>query len=338
MITTAIGNYPKVAEGAYSTIGAISKWQANELNDEQLEGRFRDVTQAVIREQEAAGLDLITDGQIRWEDIVTPIARRLKGVEINGLTRWFNNNVYYRRPIVRKPPVRRGPILVEEYRFAARVAKKPVKAVLPGPYTFAIVSENRYYKSLKPLALRLAEILNAEARALAEAGASFIQFDEPAIGFGKTDIKLAVEALNLAANNVHTKTGVATYFGSLNGGLASLMRARVDVIGVDVVSDPQTIAALKRVKIVKELAVGCLDARNTKLESVAELHALFNVIRKRVPLDRVYVSPNAGLEFLPHTQALAKLKRLAQAVRTFRCQAPFSVSGTVYRTLGVRHH
>ena len=325
MIATVVGNYPKVAEGAYTTklIGAVSKWQRKEQTDHALEQTFQELTEAVIREMEQAGLDLITDGQIRWEDLVTPMARGLDGFEINGLSRWFNNNVYYRRPILHKAPVRKGPILVEPYRLAARCATKPVKAILPGPYTFAVVSEDRHYKRLRPFVLTLAELLNEEARALAGAGAPIVQFDEPAVGFGplpgagKTDLKLAVEALGVATRGVKAKTAVYTYFGSLDGGLEALMRAKVDMVGVDVVSDPTVVASLKRVKITKELALGCVDARNTKLESTRELHALFNVVKKLVPLDRVHVNPNCGLEFLPHTQALEKVKRLVQAVRSY---------------------
>ena len=326
MITTLVGNYPKVAERGYSTklIGTITKWQRKELTDAQLEETCREITKAVIREQEQAGLDLLTDGQIRWEDLVTPIARALGGFEINGLSRWFNNNVYYRRPILHKAPVWKGPILAEQYRFAKRAATKPVKAVLPGPYTFALVSEDRFYKKLRPFALKMAEILNQEAKALAAAGAALIQFDEPAIGFGplpgagKTDIKLAIEALNLAARNVGAKTAVVTYFGALNGSLSALMRSAVDVVGVDVVSEPKTLNVLKRTRITKELAVGCLDGRNTKLESVAQLHAIFRAVNKLAPRGGLYVSPNCGLEFLPHTQALAKVKRLVEAARSFR--------------------
>ena len=322
MITTMVGNYPKVAEGGYGTklIGTITKWQRQEASGEELEATCRDITKAVIQEQERAGIDLLTDGQIRWEDIVTAVARKLDGFEINGLSRWFNNNVYYRRPILRKAPSRNGPILVEEYRFAAGCTKKPVKAVLPGPYTFAVVSEDQHYKKLRPFVLKLAELLNEEARALAKAGAPFIQFDEPAIGFdglGKTDMKLAVEALNIATTGIKATTAVYTYFGSLNGGLASLMKAKVDVVGVDVVSDPNALAALKKTKIIKALAVGCLDARNTKLESVKELHEVLNTVSRLVPKERLYVNPNCGLEFLPHTQALAKIKRLADAARSF---------------------
>ena len=320
MITTVIGSYPKVAQGSYSTklIGTISRWQRKELNDQQLEAVIRDITKAVIREQEDAGLDVVSDGQIRWEDLVTPVARGLEGFEINGLSRWFNNNVYYRRPILHRAPVRKGPILVEDFRFAAGCARKPVKAVLPGPYTFAVVSEDRHYKSLRPFVLKLAELLREEAGDLARAGATFIQFDEPAIGFGKTDLKLATEALNIAAGGLNAKTAVSTYFGTLNGAFQALQRTQVDVIGVDLVSDPKALAALTRAKITKELAVGCLDARNTKLESVKALHAIFNALKRRLPLDRVYVNPNCGLELLPHPQALAKVKRLVEAVNTYK--------------------
>ncbi len=320
MITTLVGNYPKVGEKAYGTklIGAITKWQRKELTDAQLEQTCREITGAVIQEQQAAGLDLVTDGQIRWEDLVTPVARRLAGFEINGLSRWFDNNTYSRRPILHTAPARTGPLLVEEYRFASRSAHTPVKAVLPGPYTFAVVSEDRHYKKLRPFVMKLAEILNAEAQALAAAGAPLVQFDEPALGFGKPDVKLAVDALGVAARGVKAKTAVYTYFGSLNGWLEPLLRAKVDVLGVDVVSDPKMLGRLTRLKITKELALGCLDARNTKLESVGALHAMFHVIKKRVPLDRVYVNPNCGLEFLPHAQALAKVKRLVEAVRSFR--------------------
>lgn len=320
MIPTTVGNYPKVAEGAYGTgvIGAISRWQRKELSDAQLEETFRDVTRAVIKEQEDAGLQILTDGQIRWEDLVTPIARKLDGFEIGGLQRFFNNNVYYRRPILHKAPKRRGDILVSDWKFAASCTRRPVKAVLPGPYTFALMAEDRHFKSVRKFALAMAAILNAEAKALAKAGAPWIQFDEPAIGFGKTDVKLAVEALNAAAAGVDATTGVATYFGALNGAFEALQRSKVDAVSIDVVSDPKALGALKRAKLAKTLGLGCLDARNTKLESVTELHALFDVVGRRVPLAQVHVHPSCGLEFLPHAQALAKLRRLGEAVKTYK--------------------
>ena len=180
---------------------------------------------------------------------------------------------------------------------------------------FVKMSEDRYYKNERRFLLKMAEVLNAEAIALARAGAPMVQFDEPALVIGTPKIKLAIEGLAIATQGVKAKTAVYTYFGSLNGTLEALLRAPVDLIGVDLVSEPSALAGLKRAKIRKELAIGCLDARNTKLEATAALQAMFRTMRAVVPNDRLYVNPNCGLEFLPHTQALAKLQRLVAAAR-----------------------
>ncbi len=324
MITTAVGSYPKVAEYGYGTklIGAITKWQRQELTGAELEQTCQEITRAVIKEQEAAGLDLVTDGHIRWEDLVTPIAKRIEGFEINGLSRWYNNNVYYRKPILQKAPKRQGPILVEEYRFAASCTSKPVKAILPGPYTFARLSEDRHYKNERKFALKMAEILNAEAQALVEAGAPVIQFDEPSLVIDKPNVKLAIEALTIAIKGVKAKTAVYTYFGGLNGALQPLLKTTIDIIGIDVVSEPKTLSRLARLKLGgKGLALGCLDARNTKLEPVNALKTILRAARKVVPKDQLYVNPNCGLEFLPHSQALTKLQRLVEAARAATASA-----------------
>ncbi|MBI4597384.1 MAG: hypothetical protein HY737_03155 [Candidatus Omnitrophica bacterium] len=321
MITTVVGNYPKVADGAYSSKlrSARDRWERNELTDAQLKAVEDEVTRAVIAEQEQAGVDVLTDGQIRWDDLLRPLATHIDGFAIQQrLERWFDNNVLFRRPILKRKPSWPGPRFVNEYRFASHCTKKPVKAVLPGPYTFATWCEDQYFASKSKLTLALAEMLNQEAKALAQAGASLIQFDEPSIGFGKTDARLAVEGLRRATQGVSATTAVYTYFGAVNGWLPALMRAPVDIIGIDVVSDPKALSALKRAKITKALAIGCLDARNTKLESVKELHAIFRAVAPLVPSDQLYINPNCGLEFLPHTQALAKIRRLVEAVHAFR--------------------
>ena len=320
MIATVVGNFPKVAETGFGTtlIGATNRWQKKELSDAELEQTFQAITRDVIKEQERAGIDVVTDGQLRWEDLVTPLAKQLEGFEINGLERFFDNNVYYRRPILHKTPVRKKPIFLGEYLFARSCTVKPVKVVLPGPYTVVTLSEDRYYKDERPFLRSIAEILNEEARTLADAGAVLIQFDEPALGFGKPPVKQVIEAINIATQGIKAKTSLYTYFGTLNGVLEPLQQCRVDLIGVDVVSDPKAIGAIRHQKWTKELALGCLDARNTKLESVTELHAVFDVVTKLVPQDRLHVNPNCGLEFLPYEQACQKLQRLVEAVRTYR--------------------
>ena len=330
MITTVVGNFPKVSESRYGTevIGAINRWQKQDIPDSELEQAFQHVTREVIKDQEEAGIDVVTDGQIRWEDLVTPFARKVDGFEINGLERFFDNNVYYRKPILKSTPARRRPIFLGEYLFARGCTPKPVKVVLPGPYTIVALSEDRYYKNPKPFLRSIAELLNEEAQALAQAGAVLIQFDEPALGFlnaptgarpsAKPSIKQIVEAINIAVQGLKCQTALYTYFGTLNGALEALAQCKVDALGVDVVSDPKAIGAITRLKWDRQLALGCVDARNTKLESVTELHALFDVVTKRVPGERLYVNPNCGLEFLPYEQARQKLVRLVEAVRRYR--------------------
>ena len=322
MRTSVVGNYPKVAEGAYGTklIGTITRWQKQELNDEQLETVCQEITEAVIKEQEAIGIDLVTDGQIRWEDIVTPIARQLKGVEINGLTRFYNNNVYYRRPIIKAKPVRTGPILADEFRKAQAVARKPIKAVLPGPTTFVTLSEDRYFKHEVKFLRHIATILNAEARSLVEAGAKVIQIDEPSLVYGRKAWPAeALKAIDQMIEGVSATTSIRLYFGGVSAEqIKQLLKTNVQAIELDVVEAPEQLAALKRIKCDKILGIGCVDARNTKMDSIKHLHKLFTAAAQVVPSERLYASPNAGLEFLPHQQAAAKLRNLVEAVATWR--------------------
>ena len=323
MITTVVGNFPKVSEPTYGAkvMNTINQWQKKELSDSALEQAFQEVTKEVIGEQERLGIDILSDGHIRWEDLVTPFARRLEGFELNGLERFFDNNVYYRKPILHTLPVRKQPIFLGDYLFARGCTSKPVKVVLPGPYTIVALSEDRYYRHPRRFLRSMAELLNEEALILAKAGVPLIQFDEPAVGFGRPPIKDIVEALNIATAGLTITTALYTYFGSLDGLLEPLARAKVDLIGVDVVSDPTNLRAVTRMKWKKQLALGCLDARNTKLESVTELHALFDVMGKLIPTDRLVVNPSCGLEFLPYEQAHEKLQRLVEAVRSYRAAA-----------------
>ena len=160
ILTTVVGNYPKIGEGIStpSVRQAIHQHDQGEITDVELEKIFRENTTRVIQEQETLGIDIITDGQIRWEDIVTPLASRLQGFKINGLTRFFNNNLYYRKPVVAGKLVWKSSVTVETYRFAKSQAKHTLKAVLPSPFTFAVLSEDTFYRNEKTLVFTLAEI------------------------------------------------------------------------------------------------------------------------------------------------------------------------------------
>jgi len=315
ILTTVIGNYPKIGEGLTtpSIRQAIHRRDQKEMTDEILEKIFQENTVRVIREQEALGIDIITDGQIRWEDIVTPLAAKIQGFKINGLTRFFNNNVYYRQPVVVDKLVWKSPVTVETFRFAKSQATHTVKAVLPAPFTFAALSEDTFYKDEKTLVLALGDILNQEAKALEAAGASIIQFDEPALVFQKEKVALAIEGLRRAMAGLKVKKGIRTYFGDLEGIFDPLLDTEMDFIGLDFVSTEGNRRILGKRIISKALGAGCIDARNTKLEDPRKLKALIQELSEKTP--QLYVSPNCGLEFLPYQSVGPKLTQMVQAVR-----------------------
>jgi 5-methyltetrahydropteroyltriglutamate--homocysteine methyltransferase len=317
--TTVVGNYPKITEdkSAPNLRTALNRFDQGKVSGEELERVYQETIRRVIREQEEAGVDLITDGQIRWDDPVTPFARNIEGLEIGGLIRFFDNNVYYRRPVVKSRLAFKDYSTVEEFTFLKQNSTREVKAVIIGPFTFAKLAKDEHYNDVDELTLNLAEILKKEAKKLEEAGAEFIQIDEPSLCFSPDKIDLANQAIKIITDGLKAKTFLYLYFGSIKSLIPKLFDFPVDGIGIDIVSRPENLNLILDASFDKELILGCLDARNTKLEEEQKLLRLFERATDKISSDRIYISPSCGLEFLPHEAALAKLKRMVQAVRKF---------------------
>jgi 5-methyltetrahydropteroyltriglutamate--homocysteine methyltransferase len=323
--TTVVGNYPKITEdkSAPNLRSALNRFDRGKISEEELEKVYQETIKRVIKEQEEAGVDLITDGQIRWDDPVTPFARNIDGLEIGGLIRFFDNNVYYRRPIVKSKLAFKDYSTVEEFRFLKKNSTKQVKAVIVGPFTFAKLSKDEYYNDVDELTLDLAEILKKEARKLEEAGADFIQIDEPSLCFSAQKIDLVNQAIEIITDGLKAKTFLCLYFGGIKNLIPQLFDFHVDGIGIDVVSKPENLNLILDSSFDKELILGCVDARNTKLEKERELLKLFERITQKFSSEKVYISPSCGLEFLPHQTALMKLKTMVQAVKKFNAPSPY---------------
>lgn len=312
--TTVIGSYPKVTESGEDNLpGVIDKWQRQAASDAALEEELTKVTQRVLREQEAAGMDLVTDGQIRWEDLAHPIARSVSGLTRGTLKRFFDNNVYYRKLEVNGGLRWSKSSTAEEFRLASSLAKRPVKAVLPGPLTLVSFTEPKAGQSRQELLEIYTPLLAQEAQALAAAGAQEIQIDEPAFAPGEPLLEKGVEAVNRILEGIKARRWVACYFHDVSKILPSLAKLKVEVLSLDLISGPGLPAELKKGIWKGEVAVGVLDARNTRLESVEEIKRLIGQAAQAIPAERLWLSPNCGLEFLPHGSAVKKLKRLKEA-------------------------
>ena len=272
----------------------------------------------MLEDQANAGLDLVTDGQVRWDDGQTYFASKIGGFDTKGLIRYFDTNTYYRQPVAEGKLEWRGPIGLADYRFAAANSERPVKAVVTGPYTLAKLSRWPYYGELRDAVLDLAFILNQEARALADAGAPVVQFDEPAILRHKGDFPLFQEAMSALVEGVSAKTALYAYFGDISGVAPEFLSLPFDIIGLDFVMGTANFELITGFPESKDLGLGIIDARNTKGETVDEIVGQIKRIAGSVSLDHIQVSPNCGLEFLPRRNAYDKLVRMVEGVANAR--------------------
>jgi len=312
-----VGSYPRIDDSheGQRLRRAIAKWERGELPRDGLRAVQLGILREVVREQAAAGLDLVTDGEVTWYDSQSHFASQMDGFEIGSLERYFDTNTYYRRPRANGTVRWKSAITVEDFREAAAASPTPVKAVLTGPYTLAALSEGGISET-SPLTRDLAAAIAREVEALAKAGAREIQIDEPALVL-RTSLPKGYE--EIAAALVHRK-GTAriwlfTYFGGVERLLGDLLSLPFDVFGFDLVQGARTADALRNRRTETPVALGLLDARNTKLEDPAVVAKQALSFRDHIPLEDSFLSPSNGLEFLPRTKARAKLEILVAAAK-----------------------
>jgi 5-methyltetrahydropteroyltriglutamate--homocysteine methyltransferase len=318
LTTTVVGSYPKPPDEGKpfvvrKTLHAIERGDATA---DDLRAAQDDLVSAIIGEQEAAGIDIVTDGQARWDDILTPFASNIAGFEIGPLLRLFDNNVYYRRPVCTGAVEWRGPSSVEAFNYASSVATRPVKAVIPGPITFARLSLDEHYYDHGRFVYAIAEVLAQEAAELEAAGARYIQIDEPALLGAPEDLALATNAVEAIASGLaEAHVLVATYFGDAKRLGTELFRLPAQGFGLDFAAGPENVELLPDVPQGTTIQAGVLDARNTRLEDPAEVASLVERLLEHVAPENLWLSPSAGLEFLPREKARAKLQRLADIAK-----------------------
>ncbi|MGH2729413.1 MAG: methylcobamide--CoM methyltransferase [Actinomycetota bacterium] len=313
--TTVVGSYPKPPEEGRPFVlrKTLHALERGEVTEADVRAAQDDLVTEVVREQEATAVDVLTDGQVRWDDILTPFARNIEGFEIGGLLRWFDNNVYYRRPVCVGAIEWRGPSSVEGWRFAQSLTEKPVKAVIPGPITFARLSVDEHYNDHEAFMEAIADVLAQELFELQAAGAAIIQIDEPALLQAPEDLALARSVLESMTADVTAETILATYFGDAKRLGVELFDLPVDTVGLDFIAGPENSELIGSLPDGKKLQAGVVDARNTRLEPLEELVATIGRLADVVGAERLTVSPSCGLEYLPREKARAKLARLSQA-------------------------
>jgi 5-methyltetrahydropteroyltriglutamate--homocysteine methyltransferase len=314
--TTVVGTYPRIGDTfeEQALRRGIARLDRGEANEDELRAVTRETVRSVLGEQNGAGIDLVTDGQIAWYDSQSHLAGKLTSIEINGLVRYFDTNTYYRQPVVRGAVVWKEPVLLDEWKFAQSISKAPVKAVLTGPVTLASLALDKHYPSKKALALDLATAIGEEVRVLAKGGATQIQIDEPILTRHPEELPLVTETLErIRSNKASAALTLFTYFGDVRTIYEDLLDAPADVLGLDLVQGAATWPAVLKHGSTKPLILGLIDARNTKEEDPAAVAKKALELHGAVDLKSSYLSPSNGLEFLPRDRARKKLRILRAA-------------------------
>lgn len=288
-----------------------AKFDEGRIQERQLREAENMTITEVVREQIAAGMEIVTDGMVRWHDPISHVAGHLENVRLGGLRRYFDSNFLYRQPEVEGTPRWVKPRLGEDLEHAVRHSTRPVKGVLPGPYTTARCSRvnDTALESVGDLTMAFAEAYANEVEVMAAAGAKIIQIDEPAILSHPEDIGLLREAMGvLAAKKGDAQLSLTTYFGDAAKLYGDFQDMPVDILGFDFTYSEDLISNIEMVGSSKVLALGLLDGRNTKMEDQEDVFRAFDRILTRVSVDHCYLTPSCGLEFLPRDRARRKLE------------------------------
>ncbi len=335
--TTVVGSYPQpdwlvdrkvLGSRLPPRTRALEIWR---VGPELLEQAQDDATVVAIRDMERAGIDIITDGEIRRESYSNRFATALEGMDLDhpgtALDRTGHPN-----PVPRiVGPIRRlRAVEVRDVEFLRANTDRTIKATLPGPFTMSQQAQDDYYHDEEALAMSLAEAVNAEIRDLFAAGADVVQIDEPYLQARADKAqKFAIKAINRALEGVAGTTALHTCFGyahivhSRPNGYPFLEQlADVTAVQISLESAQQKVdlSVLKALRN-KKLIVGVIDlADDSPVEDVDTVVQRIRDALRFVEPDRLILAPDCGMKYLPRPKAFGKLSVLAQAAERVRAE------------------
>ena len=292
-----------------------------------LEEAQNDATLLAIRDMERAGIDIITDGEIRRESYSNRFATALEGIDIERPGTTINRSgVPIPVPRVCGPIRRRTAVEVPDVVFLRAHAKRSIKITLPGPFTMAQQAQDDYYKDEEALALAFAAAVNDELRDLKAAGADVVQLDEPWLQ-ARPDraARYGVKAINRALEGIPGTTVVHLCFGYAAAVkdkptgysfLPQLEATRASQISIEAAQPRLDLSVLG--KLDKTLMVGVIDLGTERVETADEVAARIRAALKHVPAERLVLAPDCGMKYLTRQAAFGKLKALAEGAALVR--------------------
>ena len=336
LTTTVVGSHPQpdwlvdralLAKGV-PRVRMESMWR---IPGPFLEQAQDDATIVAIREMERAGIDIVTDGEIRRESYSNRFATALDGVDVK-------NPGYIRDHYGNETPVprvvgkiqRTRPVELRDMQFLRRHTDRPAKITLPGPFTMAQQAQNAFYPDVEALAMDFAVAVNAELHDLQAAGADVIQLDEPWLRNDPEAAKrFAVPAINRALAGITVPSVVHLCFGYAAvvktqkptgyAFLPQLADSIAQQISIEAVQPKLDLGILNELAG-KTIVLGVIDLSDPNVETPEQVAARIRAALKYVPPERLVLAPDCGMKYLARETAFGKLKALSEGARLVRAE------------------
>ena len=289
-----------------------------------------DATLLAIRDQERAGIDILTDGEMRRESYSNRFATALDGVDLDHpatITSRSGHPISVPRVVGKIR--RKHPVQVRDLEFLRANTDRSIKITVPGPFTMSQQAENAYYPDAAAMSLDYAEAVRAEIRDLFAAGADVVQIDEPWMqAFPERAREFGLAALNHALDGITGTTAVHICFGygALVAGrpagysfLPELAGSPVLQVSIETAQSNLDCSVLQKLAG-KTIILGVVDLGNHQVETAEAVAAR---IRRALPFvgpDRLVIAPDCGLKYLPRSVAFAKMKAMVDGARLVRAQ------------------
>ena len=337
-MTDSLPRLPTSVVGSHGLPGwlwlAREAMEAGRLGESDVREVMEDATQAALLDQERAGIDVVSTGEMMRVRFIVGFYDRLTGIRglpaprKLGQPLWDTNTPF---EVVEKIAAPRGLGIVEEFTLARALTRRPIKATVPGPHTLLVpLRLGGGYRDKDTLLADLVAIVNSECRALVAAGADFIQIDEPHHGMYAGRVPQVATGVNLAVAGVSAKIAVHICFGNLYGRPFSAVRDYRNVWPtLDAMHASQVVLefanrgmddleGLKDFPRDKELGAGVIDVKAFKAETAAEAAERVRAILRYVAPDKLWLNPDCGFWETPRWVCQRKLRALVEGARLVR--------------------
>jgi 5-methyltetrahydropteroyltriglutamate--homocysteine methyltransferase len=282
---------------------------------------------AAIKDQEVAGLDIITDGELRRDNMIDYFVERLPGVQIDHSSKKFYYDFYDSKVVAKLPSAPLG--LVEDFKFLSNFTDRAKKICITGPHSLAKRIRNEHYPSEAEFALDLARVMNPELKQLAKASAQFIQIDEPYYSGFPEDLGWGIKALNQLVEGVEAKIGVHICYGNRYGKpswegsyrylFPGILEAHVQQLTVEFARrGGEDLELFRQLPEHIALGAGVIDVKTQAIETPELVAERIRKALEVIPAERLFVLPDCGLFHLPRDVAFAKLSAMVEGARLVR--------------------